>query len=114
MKKYLIKEYRKEFNYTQAQLAELVGCDQPMIARWENIEEDSDKTISNENIIKLAKIFNVTADVFCQINNLFDSCLSGRSILFLAMRFFPCFCSWVFIMPLRHCWRRLSAYCLTF
>lgn len=59
MKKYLIKEYRQEFNYTQAQLAELVGCDQPMIARWENIEEDSNKTISNENIIKLAKIFNV-------------------------------------------------------
>lgn len=25
MKKYLIKEYRQEFNYTQAQLAELVG-----------------------------------------------------------------------------------------
>lgn len=48
MKKYLIKEYRQEFNYTQAQLAELVGCDQPMIARWENIEEDSNKTISNE------------------------------------------------------------------
>lgn len=59
MYKYNIKDFRQACGFTQAELAERVGCDQPMIARWENIEEDSNKTISNENIIKLAKIFNV-------------------------------------------------------
>lgn len=55
MYKYNIKDFRQACGFTQAELAERVGCDQPMIARWENIEEDSNKTISNENIIKLAK-----------------------------------------------------------
>lgn len=59
MKKYLIKEFRELANLTQAQLAELVGCDQPMVQRWENIEEDSNTTITKKNILKLAEALKV-------------------------------------------------------
>lgn len=68
MKKYLIKEYRQMRDLTQKQLAELVGCDQPAIARWENIEEDSETVITRDNIGKIAKALNVSADdIDCSI-----------------------------------------------
>jgi transcriptional regulator with XRE-family HTH domain len=68
MYKYNIKDFRQAYGFTQAELAERVGCDQPMVARWENIESTSNVTISRENIDKLAQALKVTAsDIDCTI-----------------------------------------------
>ena len=49
MYKYNIKDFRQACGFTQAELAERVGCDQPMMARWENIDATSNVTISREH-----------------------------------------------------------------
>jgi transcriptional regulator with XRE-family HTH domain len=53
-----IKELRKDNGYTQAQLAEKVGCSQPMIALWEKGE--CEPTASA--IVKLSDALNCTTD----------------------------------------------------
>ena len=52
------KQLRIDNNLTQKQLAEKLGIKQTNISNWEN-----DKTRPEyENLIKLAKIFDVTTD----------------------------------------------------
>lgn len=53
-----IKELRKENRLTQRQLAEKVGCNQSMIARWEMGE--CEPTASA--ILKLSEVFNCSSD----------------------------------------------------
>ncbi|MCX4361962.1 MAG: helix-turn-helix transcriptional regulator [Clostridia bacterium] len=53
-----LKELRLQNGYTQKNLADLVGCDQSMIARWEKGEcEPTASAIKN-----IALIFSVSAD----------------------------------------------------
>ncbi len=53
-----LKELRLQNGYTQKYLADLVGCDQSMIARWEKGEcEPTASAIKN-----IALIFSVSAD----------------------------------------------------
>ena len=53
-----INELRKENNLTQKQLAEKVGCNQSMIARWEKGECEP----TAGAILKLAEVFGCTTD----------------------------------------------------
>lgn len=49
---------RQRNNMTQAELAEIVGVSDQQVLRWENNKQDP----SVENVVKLAKLFNVTGD----------------------------------------------------
>ncbi len=53
-----INELRKENNLTQKQLAEKVGCNQSMIARWEKGECEP----TAGAILKLAEVFGCSTD----------------------------------------------------
>ena len=53
-----LKELRKEKNITQKALAEIVGVNQSMIARWEN--DECEPTASA--IVAVADYFNVCTD----------------------------------------------------
>ena len=53
-----LKELRLERNLTQPELAKLMGVSNGMISFWEN---DKYEPTAN-NIVKAAKIFNVTTD----------------------------------------------------
>lgn len=53
-----IKELRLERGMTQKQLAQAVGCSQPMIAMWE--KEECEPTASA--IVKLSEALNCTTD----------------------------------------------------
>ena len=54
----IIKELRQENNLTQKQLAEKLGCNQSMIARYEKEECEPIESI----IVKTARLFNITSD----------------------------------------------------
>lgn len=53
-----IKELRKERGLTQKQLAELVGCSQPMIVLWESEKCEPTATA----IVKLSEALECSAD----------------------------------------------------
>ena len=53
-----LKELRLDRRMTQKELAAKINCDQSMIARWESGENEPTASY----IIKIAKIFNTTAD----------------------------------------------------
>jgi transcriptional regulator with XRE-family HTH domain len=53
-----IKRMREAFQYTQKQLADLIGCTQKDISRYEN----GTRSPSAENIQKLSKAFNVSME----------------------------------------------------
>jgi transcriptional regulator with XRE-family HTH domain len=53
-----IKELRVEKGMSQAQLAEMVGCSQPMITLWEKGECEPTATA----IIKLSEALNCSTD----------------------------------------------------
>ncbi len=53
-----IKELRQERGMTQKQLAQIVGCSQPMIVMWE--KEECEPTASA--IVKLSEALNCTTD----------------------------------------------------
>ena len=53
-----IKALRLQHNLTQSQLAEKIGADQPLLARWEN----GKKIPSLPTLIKIAKNFNISLD----------------------------------------------------
>lgn len=53
-----LKEQRKLCGYTQRQIAEKLGISQPSYIRYEN--GSSEPTL--ENLIKLADLFDVSAD----------------------------------------------------
>ena len=60
-----IKELRIEKGITQKQLAEILGCSQSMVTRWEKGECDA----TGEIIKKLALYFNVSADYLLEITD---------------------------------------------
>ena len=51
-----IKELRLKYKYTMEALSELIGVSKSTIAKWENGYVDN---IRQDNIIKLAEVFNV-------------------------------------------------------
>ena len=53
-----IRKYRKENNISQESLGEKLGVSRQSISLWENNQTQP----SLENIVALAKIFNVTTD----------------------------------------------------
>lgn len=53
-----IKQLRKQYSYTQAQLAKKIDMSQQAIARWEN----GTASPNPEMLIALAEVFNVTVD----------------------------------------------------
>ena len=53
-----IRELRARNRMTQVELAKEIGVNKNSITRWEN----DITTISGENLIKVAKFFNVTTD----------------------------------------------------
>lgn len=60
------KNFRLSNNLTQTQVAKLIGIDQTNISSWEN-----DKTRPEyENLIKLAKIYDVTIDELLGVERL--------------------------------------------
>jgi transcriptional regulator with XRE-family HTH domain len=52
-----IKELRLKYKYTMEALSELIGVSKSTIAKWENGYVDN---IRQDNIIKLAEVFNVS------------------------------------------------------
>lgn len=60
-----LKELRKEHDYTQKELAQLIGCDQSMITRWEKGECEPTESV----IRKTARIFGVTSDYLIGLEN---------------------------------------------
>ncbi len=54
----ILKELRNENNLSQTQLAETIGTSQRNIVRWENDETEPTTFF----IVKLAKVFGVSAD----------------------------------------------------
>ncbi len=60
------KNFRLSNNLTQTQVAKLIGIDQTNISSWEN-----DKTRPEyENLIKLARIYDVTIDELLGVERL--------------------------------------------
>lgn len=53
-----LKELRKKANFTQVEVAEKLGISQPAYASWER----GTKKPTQENLVKLAQILNVTTD----------------------------------------------------
>lgn len=53
-----LKELRIEYEFTQKQLAEEVGCSQSMIARWES--EECEPVLSSA--VKLSEVFSCSLD----------------------------------------------------
>ena len=53
-----LKELRLEKGLTQKELAQVIQCDQSMIARWEKGEREPTESV----IRKTARFFEVTAD----------------------------------------------------
>ena len=49
---------RKEYGYTQARLAEMAGCNQSMITRWEKGECEPTLSV----LVKLSEIFACSID----------------------------------------------------
>lgn len=54
----ILKKLREELNYTQAQVAQMLGVQRPTYSRYENNERQPD----NETLKKLADIFDVSVD----------------------------------------------------
>ena len=54
----MLSVIRKKAGYSQSSLAIMLGVSQQTISHWENGE----RQISNENLIKLADLFNCTID----------------------------------------------------
>lgn len=53
-----LKELRLEKKITQKNLAEILGCNQSMVTRWEKLECEPTETY----IVKVARYFNVSTD----------------------------------------------------
>ena len=61
----LIRKLRREKNLTQEDVAIHLKISQKAYSDIEN----GKTTLKHEYISQLAQVFNVTADVFCQVNN---------------------------------------------
>jgi HTH-type transcriptional regulator, cell division transcriptional repressor len=59
-----LQELRKEKGLTQIQLALISGVSQNQISRFEK-----GQSINDENIIKLCKALNISADYFLKLTN---------------------------------------------
>lgn len=53
-----LKELRKEKSISQKEIAQILGCSQSMITRWESLECEP----TEKYIVECAKYFNVSAD----------------------------------------------------
>ena len=62
----ILKELRKEKNMTQTQLGHLIGFSYSAIRDWESSRTQP----SIENLIKLARIFNVTVGQLVGVEDL--------------------------------------------
>ena len=54
-----LQKLRKEKGYSQEQLAEHLGISRQAVSKWERAEASPD----TDNLIELAKIYNVSIDV---------------------------------------------------
>lgn len=61
----IIKNLRKENKITQTKLAEYCGVKQSTISKWEK----SEAVPNAENIVSLAKFFNVSSDYLLGLEN---------------------------------------------
>lgn len=73
-----LKDLRKIANFTQVEVAEKLGISQPAYASW----EQGKKHPSHDNLVKIAKLFNVSIDTLVS-NNITDGIdLSEVELLF--------------------------------
>ncbi len=60
-----LKELRKEDNLTLKQVSDAIGVSINTVSRWEREE----RLPNIENIVALAKLFNVSADYLCGLED---------------------------------------------
>lgn len=61
-----IKDIREDHDYTQAEIAKILGMAQTQYARYER----GFNTIKIENLIKFALFFNISLDYLCGITDI--------------------------------------------
>ncbi|MBW7823408.1 helix-turn-helix domain-containing protein [Streptococcus thermophilus] len=72
-----LKTLRKQANFTQKEIAEKIGISQPAYGDWER----GTKKPTQENLVKLAKIFNVSVDNLLD-NTIEEDELANVEVLF--------------------------------
>lgn len=73
-----LKTLRKEAGLTQVDVAEKLGISQPAYASWER----GIKKPTQQNLVKIAKLFNVSIDTLVSNNKTDDIDLSEVELLF--------------------------------
>lgn len=73
-----IKELRKKANFTQVEVAEKLGISQPAYASWER----GVKKPTQENLVKIAQILNVSVDYLVGISEKKTDKLDNIELLF--------------------------------
>lgn len=64
-----LMELRKEHGYSQEQLAEKLGISRQAVSKWERAESSPD----TDNLICLAKLYNISLDELLQLNDVESS-----------------------------------------
>ena len=73
-----LKELRKKANFTQVEVAEKLGISQPAYASWER----GVKKPTQENLIKIAQILNVSVDYLVGNSDNIEDELDNIELLF--------------------------------
>ena len=73
-----LKELRKKANFTQVEVAEKLGISQPAYASWER----GAKKPTQENLIKIAQILNVSLDYLVGNSDSTEDELDNIELLF--------------------------------
>jgi len=73
-----LKELRKKANFTQVEVAEKLGISQPAYASWER----GAKKPTQENLVKIAQVLNVSVDYLVGNSENKDDDLDNIELLF--------------------------------
>lgn len=73
-----LKELRKKTNFTQVEVAEKLGISQPAYASWER----GVKKPTQENLVKIAQVLNVSVDYLVGNSENKDDDLDNIELLF--------------------------------
>jgi len=73
-----LKELRKKANFTQVEVAEKLGISQPAYASWER----GVKKPTQENLVKIAQVLNVSVDYLVGNSENKDDDLDNIELLF--------------------------------
>ena len=75
---------RKKYGYSQEELAEKLGISRQAVSKWERAEASPD----TENLISLAKLYNVSLDEIFEIDVIKSETINSRKSVSLKKDFF--------------------------